>query len=124
MKDGWYNEEFFALYESREEAERATALYRLSEQLPGYLVIGLRFWDDFIVCNSEDRYFTVPTVPAVREELRPYSFPAEPMNLRHDAQLSGKIKWYIQPIVFSGSPSKAKNMTWISHDQHAEAVVY
>jgi hypothetical protein len=124
MKDGWYNDEFFALYESKEEAERATARYRLSDYLPGFLIVGLKFWDDFILCDSEGRYHTVPTVPLVREEMRAYSFPAESLKLRADAKLSGKIKWYIQPIVFSGSPSKAENMAWISHDQHAEAVVY
>jgi hypothetical protein len=124
MKDGWHNDEFFALYESREEAENATARYRLAEYLPSYLVVGLRFWDDFIVCDSQDRYFTVPTVPLAREELRAYSFPAESLKLRSDAQLSGRIKWYIQPIIFGGSPSKVENMVWISHDQHFEAVVH
>lgn len=124
MKEGWFNDEYFALYENQEEAASATARYRISEYLPGFIVVGLKFWDYFILCETDGKYYTVPTVPLAREELRAYSFASAPLKLRADAKLAGKIKWYIQPIVFSGSPSDPKNMAWISHDQHVEAVVY
>lgn len=124
MKDGWFNGEYFALYESQEEAANATARYQLSDYLPGFFVVGIKFWDDFILCDTEGRYYTVPTVPVVREELRAYSFPAESLKLRTDPKFAGKIKWYVQPLVFGGSPSDRANLAWISHDQHIEAVVY
>jgi hypothetical protein len=124
MKDGWFNDEYFALYESKEETTTATARYRLSDYLPGFSIVGLRFWDDFILCDCEGKYHTVQTVPLVREHLRAYSFPAEPMELRGDARLAGKIKWYLQPIVFGGSPSNKDNMAWISHEVHVDAVVH
>jgi len=88
MKDGWHNDEYFALYENRAEAEAATERYRLANYLPGYLIVGLKFWDDFILCDSEDKYYTVPTVPLVREELRASSFPTESLKLRADTKLS------------------------------------
>ncbi len=124
MKDGWFNDEYFALFESQEEAANATARYRLSDYLPGFFVVGLKFWDDFILSDTNGRYHTVPTVPLVREELRAYSFPAEPLKLRADPKLAGKIKWHVQPIVFGGSPSKSENIAWISYDAHVEAVIY
>lgn len=124
MKDGWFNDEYFALYESQQEAAGATGRYGLSAYLPSLFIIGLKFWDDFILCDTEGKYYTVPTVPLTREYTQPYPFPAESLKLRSDAKLAGKIKWYIQPIVFGGSPSDQKNIAWISHDQHIEAVVY
>lgn len=124
MKDGWFNQEYFSLYETNEEATSATARYELPGYLPGFFVVGLKFWDDFILCDTEGRYYTVPTVPLAREELKAFSFPAEPLKLRADPKFAGKIKWYIQPIVFGGSPSTQENMAWVSHDQHVEVVVY
>ena len=124
MKDGWFNDEYFALYESQEEATNATARYQVSEYLPGFFVVGLKFWDDFILCNTDGRYYTVPTVPLSREEVQAYAFPSESLKLRTDPKFAGKIKWYVQPLVFGGSASAAENLAWISHDQHVEAVVY
>jgi hypothetical protein len=124
MKDGWFNNEYFALYESQEEATSATLRYELSEYLAGFFVVGLKFWDDFILCDTEGRYYTVPTVPLTREDLRVYAFPSESLTLRPDPKLAGKIKWYVQPLVFGGSASATDNLAWISHAQHFEAVVY
>ena len=124
MKDGWFNEEYFVLYETKEEAISATSRYQLSEYLPGFFVVGLKFWDDFILCDTDGRYYTVPTVPPVREEVAAFSFPAGSLKLHADPKYAGKIKWHIQPIVFGGSPAAHENLAWLSHDQHAEAVIY
>lgn len=122
MKDGWQNDDHFILFESQEEAMAATARYGLSEYLPGYFVVGLKGWDDFILCDTSGKYFTVPTVPLSKEEIRPYSFPVEALKLKSDERFANKIKWYIKPIVFSGSPTEDGNMAWITHEQHAQAV--
>ena len=38
---------------------------------------------------------------------------------RKDECFVGKIKWYINPIVFGGDPKAEDNITWVSHEQHA-----
>ena len=122
MKDGWHNDDHFVLFESQEEATAATARYGLSEYLPGLFIVGLKGWDDFILCDSHGKYFTIPTVPLSKDGLRPYSFPAESLKLKADSRFVNQIKWYITPIVFGGSPTQNENMIWISHEQHAEVV--
>ncbi len=86
MKDGWHNDDHFILFESHEEATAATGRYRLSEYLPGYFAVGLKGWDDFILCDANAKYFTIPTVPLSKEEIRPYSFPAETLKLKADVR--------------------------------------
>jgi hypothetical protein len=49
--------------------------YAIAQCLPGYEVIGLRGWDDFIVRNSVGEAYSVPTVPIVPEHLSPFSLP-------------------------------------------------
>jgi hypothetical protein len=45
------------------------------------------------------------------------------MNLRFpDFRYSGKIKWYIKPIVFDGDPNPGENLTWVNHEKHAQLV--
>jgi hypothetical protein len=124
MKDGWYNDDYYVLYEDQEEARLATARYRLQDYLPAYSIVGLKGWDDFILCDLQSIYYTVPTVPLIREDLKPFSFPAEPLKLVGDQRFAGRIKWYIKPIVFGGSPTQEENLAWLSHDQHAEVVIF
>lgn len=50
--------------------------YSLAQLLPGYEVIGLRGWDDFIVEDSGGARYCVPTVPVVAEHLSPYALPS------------------------------------------------
>ena len=122
MKDGWHNDDHFVLFESQEEATAATDRYGLSNYLPGFFIVGLKGWDDFILCDMRGMYFTVPTVPLSKEELRPYLFPAETLRLQEDSRFENRIKWYVTPIVFGGSPTQKENMIWIAHEQHAELV--
>jgi hypothetical protein len=122
MKDGWHMDDHFILFENQEEAKLATSRYGLSDYLPGYFIVGLKGWDDFILCDTASNYYTVPTIPLAKEDVRPFVFPAETLKLRSDERFSNKIKWYVKPIVFSGSPTEKENMVWITHEQHAEAV--
>ena len=122
MKDGWFNEEYFALAESQQEAMQLTAEYGISESLPGYFFIGLIGWDDFILSSANGNYFRVPTVPLTNENLKSYQFPGEKIRMEVDPKFAGKVKWYITPVIFGGSPTDEKNITWISYGEHAKFV--
>ncbi len=122
MTEGWSNEEYWTLCEDEREAAQVTALYGIAEYLPDYLIVGLKSWDDFILCNRLSQYFTVPTVPLDEQYLAPFKFPAEPMPLETDDRLTGKIKWYKTPLIFGGDPQAEENMVWLPQDKHAEFV--
>jgi hypothetical protein len=61
-------------------------------------------------------------VPAVAEHLSPYALPTRGSTISPDDGVRGKIKWYVQPIVFGGDPKLGKNVIWVTHEQHAEIV--
>lgn len=122
MTEGWFNDDYWILCDDQDEAEQVTALYGISDYLPGYLVVGLKGWDDFILCNPESRYFTVPSVPLDEQYLEPFEFPAAPLQLEEDPRLTGKIKWYITPLIFGGNPEAKENMAWLTPAKHAEFV--
>ena len=124
MRDGWYNDEYWSLCEDQSEAEKLTASYVLGEYIPGYFIVGLKGWDDFILTNSEGCYFLVPTVPLELESLSPFTFPAESLRLEPDERFSGKFKWYVKPLRFGGSPSEKKNMVWLSQGEHVRVVMW
>jgi hypothetical protein len=44
--------------------------------------------------------------------------------LKPDERLRGKVKWYVKPVVFGGDPNPGENMTWISLEDHVQAVKY
>lgn len=90
--------------------------------LPGFDVVGLRTWDDFIVRDSAGNIFSVPTVPANPQHLSPFAIPKDAQTLRSDERFQGKIKWYVKPIVFGGDPSLGDNVVWVTHETHAQAV--
>lgn len=122
MTEGWHKDDYLTLFDAI-EAERLAAAYSLPRLLPGYRLIGLKSWDDFIVADPSGAMFTVPTVPLVAEHLTPFSLPS-PLTLRGDERLTGRIKWYIKPIAFGGSPELGENVAWIDLQQHAGAVVW
>ena len=122
MREGWYNDDYWSLCEGQKEAEQLTALYGLAEYLPGYVIIGLKGWDDFILVDRQSQYFSVPTVPLVQASLAPFRFPAETLRLESDGRFAKKIKWYVKPIRFGGDPSANENVAWLSPHEHAAAV--
>lgn len=122
MSEGWCNEDYLILF-SDEESEERSRQYKLAEYLPGYRIIGMKSWDDFIVMNGAGELFTVPTVPLVPKYMESFSMPA-PLSLNGDERLNGKIKWYIKPLVFGGDPRSGENVTWLSHEQHCQAVTW
>ena len=76
----------------------------------------------FLVDES-DRTYTVPTVPIDPEYLEKYELPT-PDSLELDSRLTGKVKWYVKPIVFGGSATADDNVAWITHASHRESVRY
>ena len=121
MREGWAGDDYLILFED-DESEAASARYALPEWLPGYSLVGLRSWDDFIVHDQEGNLFTVPTVPAVAKYLESYHLPGK-QAWTTDERFRGTIKWYEKPIVFGGDPSE-ECVRWVSHDQHAQSVRY
>jgi hypothetical protein len=122
MREGWCNDNYWSLCEDQKKAENLTALYGLEDYLPGYFIVGLMGWDDFILCDREGQYFTVPTVPVERASLAPFRFPAESLRLESDERFTQKIKWYVKPIRFGGDPVAEENMAWLSQEEHVQAV--
>lgn len=101
-----------------------TALYGIADYLPGYFIVGLKGWDDFLLCDQYGQYFSVPTLPLEHARLTSFSFPLESLRLEVDEELTQKIKWYVQPILFGGDPTSKENMIWLSRSEHAQAVRY
>ena len=121
MKEGWHGEDYLVLFTDKEiqvESER----YGISAMLPGYQVIGLRGWDDFIVQGPDGEVSTVPTVPCDAGLLRPFHLPPPLSELASDDRFKGRLKWYLKPIAFGGDSAPGENLSWITHDEHAELV--
>lgn len=121
MHEGWDGDDYLILFDES-ESPAASERYGLARFLPGFTILGLRGWDDFIVRDPSGAVFIVPAVPIDHEYLQPFQAPRNDIRLEPDPERSGKIKWYVQPLIFGGDPSVGENMTWISHDDHAEAV--
>jgi hypothetical protein len=121
MKEGWAGDVYLILFDEAEVAN-LSELYGFSEMLPGYRVLGLRGWDDFIVQDSERRTCFIPTVPLDLKYLTPAATPVRRENLHPDARFRGRIKWYVKPIAFGGDPGLAENLKWISLEEHARLV--
>ena len=121
MIEGWRDEEYVVLFDE-EEVAAASRRYQIEQWLPGHQVVGLRGWDDFIVRDGKGGVFTVPTVPVDPQYLAPFGGAAAGVPLRADGRYTGKIKWYVKPLVFGGDPQLAENVMWVDHEQHGQLV--
>lgn len=122
MIEGWSDEEYLVLL-SEAESVAAMHRYQFSKYLPGCTLVGLRGWDDFIVIDRSGAMCALPTVPLHISSAEPFHLP-EPLSLEPDARFAGKIKWYLTPLAFGGNAQDKENLVWLSHDQHAELVVW
>ena len=66
--------------------------------------------------------YSVPTVPLIGRRVEPFTLPGPEVRLQPDPRFMGKIKWYLQPLVFGGDPEAGPNLVWIRHEQHAQLV--
>jgi hypothetical protein len=124
MKEGWQNDDYLIVFEHHEN-EQKELQYGFHRLLPGYHLLGLVGWDDFLVVEqTSHKTFRVPTVPLTTKERKEWRQSVDVAALKPDRRFQGKIKWYLKPIVFGGDPSPGENMTWISHEDHIQAVNY
>ena len=122
MNEGWYAGNYLVLFapgEALSESER----YSIKRWLPDFELRGLLGWDDFILRSADGQLFRAPTVPCRRQHLQPYSLP-EPVELRPEPTLRGKIKWYITPLVFGGDPNDPANTVWVNPEKHGQLVAW
>ena len=121
MTEGWLGDDYLVFFADLEVAA-VSERYAFSQFLPGYRVLGLRGWDDFIVRNAQGKTFSIPTVPLDTQYLQPYLAPEHLENLSPDPSFAGKIKWYIKPVVFGGDPGLEENVTWVTLEEHVQLV--
>jgi hypothetical protein len=121
MREGWCGEDYLVLFDGPELAQ-ASLSYDIARLLPGYEVLGLCGWDDLIVRDAAGAVFTVPTVPLAPNYLEPFEAAKCNTHLAHDSRFTGRIKWYLEPIVFGGDANLGQNVIWVDHDQHSQHV--
>lgn len=120
MKEGWLDDDYIILFE--EKSSSLHEAYGIPDFLPGYQLVGLRGWDDFIVENNRGVLFTVPTVPISLGHLRLLEMELIQAELVADEEKLGQIKWYIKPVCFGGDPNVGPNLQWVSLEQHTQLV--
>lgn len=121
MIEGWHDDEYVVLFDES-EAIGLTARYDIDTYLAGWVIVGLLGWDDFIVKGNDGRYATVPTVPLAKEHIAQLKFAIDTGRIVPDDRFRGRVKWYLTPLVFGGSPTDDENITWVSLEQHVELV--
>jgi hypothetical protein len=121
MQEGWLGDDYLILFAESEIAD-ASARYEMDRLLPGYRLLGLRDWDDFIVQDSQKNTYVTPTVPVTLEYLTKFDLPVVADHLKADERFLGKVKWYTKPIAFGGDRNISGNLTWITHEEHAQLV--
>jgi hypothetical protein len=122
MREGWAGDDYLVLF-SDSEVEFATARYQIERFLPGHVVVGLRGWDNLIVRDKDGSTYTVPCVPIITRHVTGYALQRD-IGLESDSRFTGKIKWDTKPLIFGGDPDPGKNLTWVTHEQHGELVVW
>src|SRR5919197_1707740 len=120
MIEGWCGGDYLVLFE--DGASALEQAYGLADSLPGYHLVGLRGWDDFIVEDATGARFTVPTVPLLPRYLKPFSAAGDQGTLSPDDRVRGRIKWYTKPIIFGGDPKLSDNVIWVTLDEHTQLV--
>ncbi|QEM67730.1 hypothetical protein FO488_05885 [Geobacter sp. FeAm09] len=123
MKEGWIGDDYLILFDDSEQAE-ITEGYKLETYLLGYRIKAILGWDDFIITNPAGDQWRVPAVPLAQKYLEKSEKTFQSDQLETDSSHAGKIKWYVQPIVFGGDPAAEENMIWIDLKSHQELVVW
>jgi len=120
MVEGWHGEDYIVLF-ADEEASATASACGFNTALPGFSVLGLRGWQDFIVQDEAGATFTIPSVPLDTRYLASFNLPV-PYDLEPDPRLTGKVKWLVKPLIFGGSSDAEENVSWVTHQQHGELV--
>ena len=80
MIEGWYGDDYLIFFEESELSSAETR-YNFTTLLPGFQIVGLRGWNDFIVRDSAGHTYSVPTVPIDKRYLETFAVPSEHPNL-------------------------------------------
>ncbi|OED13445.1 hypothetical protein [Burkholderia sp. A2] len=120
MVEGWHGDDYIVLFVDEEASATASAC-GFNTALPGFSLLGLRGWQDFIVEDEAGATFTIPCVPLDTRYLASFNLPV-PGDLEPDPRLAGKVKWLVKPLIFGGSADAEENVSWITHQQHGELV--
>lgn len=121
MKEGWDGDDYVIVFDAA-EAGSVTAAYGLEKFLPGYAVVAILGWDDFLVRDECGDLFRIPTVPILPKYMEKQARLPDAASLASDERFTGKIKWYVTPIVFNGDPSAEDNIIWVDLSKHQELV--
>jgi len=92
MIEGWSGDDYFIVFENEDESHQFSAAYDLATYLPGFRLVGLKSWDDFIVISPVGDSFLCPTLPIEKKYFEPLDLGALPTTYSADAKLAGKIK--------------------------------
>jgi hypothetical protein len=112
MNEGWCDNNYLVLFTEEESGDK-TRQYKLAEYLPGFRLIGLKGWDDFIVIDQAGNLFSVPTIPMLREQMESFNLSLR-VSFTTDDRFQGKIKWYTKPIIFGGARIRVRTSRgWI-----------
>lgn len=122
MEEGWFHDDYLVLFSDAESAAAAVH-YQLHQHLPGLTLVGLSGWDDFILMNPNGAMLTLPTVPMNPKQAVAFSLP-EQLALEADDRFTNKVKWYVKPLIFGGDAEDPANLAWVTHEQHAQLVVW
>ena len=122
MITGWHGDYYLTLFDEQIEAAEMARRYGISDRLPGYSLIGLRSWDDFILLSRAHEQKIVPTVPLIPELLGPWDAKIDLASICPEPSIGQKVKWHVTTLVFGGAPEDPANTAWLSIDQHAESV--
>ncbi|MBI1177506.1 hypothetical protein GC207_08715 [bacterium] len=122
MIEGWFNDDYLILFNRMEESRSLATEYGLDAYLPRHRLLGIKSWDDFIISDEHGEIWTLPTIPLDASNRQSFDLPPSTPELEADRQYAGKIKWYLTPLVFGGSPTDESNMTWISRADHPKLV--
>jgi hypothetical protein len=121
VREGWLEDEYLIVFEESEAGAIADG-YGITVALPGFELIGLRGWDDFLVRDESGKIFSVPSIPLDKNYLAPFQMPPGKVKIKQDDRFAGKIKWYVKPVIFGGDPRNSDNLVWVSHKEHAQLV--
>jgi hypothetical protein len=81
MREGRLGDDYLVLFFSGSEISSATDKYGFETLLPGFEVLGLRGWDDFVVRDRAGKCFSIPTVPVDPRYLEVIKFRLLKLNL-------------------------------------------
>jgi hypothetical protein len=119
MREGWHNGDYLVLFD---DVAQANARYEAQSFLPGFDLVGLHNWEEFIVRGPSGSVHLVPTVPLAAEHLHRYVLRVTDAALVCDPTLSGRYRWRLKPVAFGGDPSAPDNVALVTPEQHGELV--